>query len=168
MLNLVNNLETRTLLCNDPKFLETLVKMGLRHNGDVNIQYMVAATMDVITKKKDFAKKVLDTVDSVECLIQLSGFKMNDDVIAEAARALFNLVSLEDKQSREFLASTGLVEVLRLISKDKPIEVRMPALDALSILTNNEEKIKQLEQQYGLDFSYGVVEEKKKEGSDED
>ena len=93
---------------------------------------------------------------------------MNDDVIAEAARALFNLVSLEDKQSREFLASTGLVEVLRLISKDKPIEVRMPALDALSILTNNEEKIKQLEQQYGLDFSYGVVEEKKKEGSDED
>ena len=168
MLNLVHNLETRTLLCNDPKFLETLVKMGLRHNGDVNIQYMVAATMDVITKKKDFAKKVLETPDSVECLIQLCAFKMNDDVIAEAARALFNLVSLEEKKCREVLMTAGVVQVLQLISKNKPIEVRMPALDGLSVLTNNEDKIKQLEGEYGLDFAYGVIEEKKQEGDGED
>merc|ERR1712070_86519 len=136
--------------------------------GDLNLQYMVAATLDTITRKNEFAVKVMQTDDSLDCLIGLADPSMPDEVVAEACRALYNLVAVESKESRELLVSAGLVEVLHAVAINKPIEVRCPAQDAIAILGDNADKIAALEAEYGLDFSYGKQEDEKEKQEEED
>jgi len=163
ILNLVPNLETRALLCADLEFLPILVRMGLRHNGDQNIMYMTAACIDVITRKKDFAIKVLNTDSCLDCLMGLAGPRIPDEVVAEAVRALLNIISIDTPEIRDKILSAGVIDCLKCIITDKPIEVRYPAEDALALLTNDQDKIKKLETKYGLDFSYGVADPEKEE-----
>jgi len=168
VMNLVHHLETRQLLCQDALFLKTLVKLGLRHMGDANLQYMVAATLDTITRKEEFGIKVVNTADSLDCLIGLADPKMPDEVCAEAARALYNMIAIENTEIREVLTAAGLVEVLQLIATNKPIEVRCAAQDGLAILGDNADKIAELEAEYGLNFSYGKQEEEKDKNEEEE
>jgi len=168
VMNLVQHLETRGSLCNDAMFLKTLVKAGTKHMGDSNIQYMVAATLDTITRKDDFGAKVVNTPESLDCLIGLADPKMPDEVVAEAARALYNLIAIENSEIREVLISAGLTEVLQNIAANKPIEIRCAAADGLAILGNNADKIAALEAEYGLDFSYGKLEEDKDDDEKDD
>ncbi len=60
------------------------------------------------------------------------------------------------------------MEVLQQLAKNKPIEVRCAAQDGLAILCNNAAKIAELEQEYGLDFSYCKQEDTAKEEEEND
>lgn len=168
VMGLVQHLETRALMCQESVFLRTLVKMGLKHNGDPHLQYMVAATLETITRKEEFARKVVDTEDSLDCLIGLADPQMSDEVCAESTRALLNLISIESTEIRERLKSAGLSEVLQPLVGNKPIEIRCAAADAIAILGDNADKIAALEAEYGLDFSYGKQEQEEKQEEEED
>jgi len=124
---------------------------------------MVAATMDTITRKDDFGIKVVNTAESLDCLIGLADPKMPDEVCAEAVRALYNLIAIENTEISELLVSAGLTEVLMAVAGGKPIEIRCAAQDGLAILNQNADKIAALEAEYGLDFSYGNIAEEKED-----
>jgi len=67
--------------------------------------------------------------------------------------------SASNNQLRALLEEEETMDALRVLAgSNKPIEVRCVAADTLALLTNNKERIAELEAEYGLNFSYGQVE----------
>ena len=165
IMSLVKHLETRQALMNEKSFVHTLMAIGLNPYDDATA-YFVVSTLDVVTRKEEFAHIVGDhesaggEKDALQLLTKLCANSKPDDVVAEAVRVIFNLtVSVENRTAdkcelRERLEEPQVMDLLRgLTAETKPIEVRCGASDALAILTNNQDLILELEAEHGLNFN---------------
>lgn len=171
IMTLSKHLETRVLLFAEKDFVNVL--MGLAANPrDGASAYFLAATLDTVTRKEEFAMKIVahenieGDKDVLKCLLKLADTNAYpEDVVAEAVRAMYNLTvcvenaTAANNELRAMLEEDLTMDVLRaLAAPTKTIEIRCVAADTLAILTNNRDRIAELQAEFGLNFSYGQAE----------